>query len=225
MTMGSLYWQIDDVWPTMSWSTVDYYGRWKAAHYRVRDAFAPHVILPEATADSVFVRVLAETSAGGPQSLGCVWDLRLMTLDGDIINHTTIQQTIPTGQVYTLWAKPRADWPVLQDSARVLLYCQMRTGGQVVAENVLYFARPRALALMPFDVQPVVQPVADGFQLVVTSPVLLKGVHLTAGVEGFFSDNYFDLLPGVSRTIHFKPANGIIPAQVSFKARSLADPY
>ncbi len=34
--MGSLYWQINDVWPVSSWSTVDYYGVYKAAHYRIR---------------------------------------------------------------------------------------------------------------------------------------------------------------------------------------------
>lgn len=34
--MGSLYWQINDVWPVSSWATVDYYGMYKAAHYAVR---------------------------------------------------------------------------------------------------------------------------------------------------------------------------------------------
>ena len=37
--MGSLYWQINDCWPVASWSSIDYYGNWKALHYAVRDAF------------------------------------------------------------------------------------------------------------------------------------------------------------------------------------------
>ena len=35
--MGSIYWQLNDVWPVSSWSTVDYYGQYKIAHYRVRE--------------------------------------------------------------------------------------------------------------------------------------------------------------------------------------------
>lgn len=33
MSMGSLYWQFNDLWPVFSWSSVDYYGQWKALHY------------------------------------------------------------------------------------------------------------------------------------------------------------------------------------------------
>jgi beta-mannosidase len=39
--MGSLYWQLNDVWPVSSWATVDYYGMYKAAHYTVRDLYWP----------------------------------------------------------------------------------------------------------------------------------------------------------------------------------------
>lgn len=36
LCMGSLYWQLNDVWPVSSWATVDYYGTYKIAQYRVR---------------------------------------------------------------------------------------------------------------------------------------------------------------------------------------------
>ena len=39
--MGALYWQINDSWPVVSWSSIDYYDNWKAQHYRMRDVFAP----------------------------------------------------------------------------------------------------------------------------------------------------------------------------------------
>lgn len=43
--MGTLYWQLNDCWPVASWSSIDYYGNWKALHYRARDLFDPHADL------------------------------------------------------------------------------------------------------------------------------------------------------------------------------------
>ena len=42
---GSLYWSLNDVWPAVSWSTVDHAGRWKLAHYAARRANAPRTAL------------------------------------------------------------------------------------------------------------------------------------------------------------------------------------
>ncbi len=39
--MGSCYWQINDSWPVVSWSSIDYYNNWKTQHYRMRDVLAP----------------------------------------------------------------------------------------------------------------------------------------------------------------------------------------
>lgn len=38
--MGSLYWQLNDVWPVSSWATVDYYGNYKASHYKIRESYS-----------------------------------------------------------------------------------------------------------------------------------------------------------------------------------------
>ena len=39
--MGSIYWQFNDCWPVASWSSIDYYGRYKALHYAARKFYAP----------------------------------------------------------------------------------------------------------------------------------------------------------------------------------------
>ncbi len=39
--MGALYWQLNDCWPTVSWASVDYFGRWKALHHKAKGFFAP----------------------------------------------------------------------------------------------------------------------------------------------------------------------------------------
>ena len=42
--MGAIYWQLNDCWPVISWSSIDYYGRWKALHYYAKRFFAPVMI-------------------------------------------------------------------------------------------------------------------------------------------------------------------------------------
>lgn len=43
--MGTLYWQLNDCWPVASWSSIDYYGNWKALHYRAQALYADNVDL------------------------------------------------------------------------------------------------------------------------------------------------------------------------------------
>lgn len=44
---GTLYWQLNDCWPVASWSSIDYYGNWKALHYRAQELYADTVDLSE----------------------------------------------------------------------------------------------------------------------------------------------------------------------------------
>ena len=38
--MGTLYWQLNDCWPVASWSSIDYFGKWKALHYKTKKSFS-----------------------------------------------------------------------------------------------------------------------------------------------------------------------------------------
>jgi beta-mannosidase len=39
--MGTLFWQLDDLWPVASWSSIDYYGRWKVLQHAAARFYAP----------------------------------------------------------------------------------------------------------------------------------------------------------------------------------------
>lgn len=43
--MGTIFWQLNDCWPAPTWSSIDYFGNWKALQYRVKEDFRDVTIL------------------------------------------------------------------------------------------------------------------------------------------------------------------------------------
>lgn len=44
--LGSLYWQLEDIWQAPSWAGIEYDGRWKILHYTAKDIYQPVIISP-----------------------------------------------------------------------------------------------------------------------------------------------------------------------------------
>jgi beta-mannosidase len=61
--MGALYWQINDCWPAVSWSSIDYFGRWKALHYGAKRFFAPVMVSLCKKENRIEIHVCNETLA------------------------------------------------------------------------------------------------------------------------------------------------------------------
>ncbi len=58
---GTLIWQLNDCWPVASWSSIDYFGRWKALHYAARKFYAPVLLSVEDKAEVMDVFVTNDT--------------------------------------------------------------------------------------------------------------------------------------------------------------------
>ena len=189
--MGSLYWQINDCWPTVSWASVDYYGNWKASHYMARRSFAP--VLVTAYVENGMVNVHAVSDM--LEELNGIVRVELMDFEGAVLKTEDIPFAVQNSSARVL---SRSVTEVLsrRDPRRSMLRLRIMQGEEVLAANNMFFTLPKNIALP--EVQIVMQAVRDGSDWLLTlqSDRLAKDVYLSTEKEGRFSDNFIDLLPG-----------------------------
>src|SRR6202007_3085288 len=80
-SMGSLYWQLNDVWPGASWASIDYFGRWKALQFHAKRFYAPQMISALRLNGATEVKLISD--AVEPQA--GQWRLRVMDTAGKVL--------------------------------------------------------------------------------------------------------------------------------------------
>src|ERR1700757_4196504 len=90
-SMGSIYWQLNDCWPVASWSSIDYYGRWKALQYYARRFYAPMLVSPHVEDGSFNIYVVSDKTTATSAQLR----VRVMTLDGKTVSDNSEDVHIP----------------------------------------------------------------------------------------------------------------------------------
>jgi beta-mannosidase len=61
--MGTIWWQLNDSWPVISWSVVDAGGRPKPSWYALRDAYAPRLLTIQPRGSTLVVFAVNDTAA------------------------------------------------------------------------------------------------------------------------------------------------------------------
>ncbi|MGI2259817.1 beta-mannosidase [Shewanella sp. GXUN23E] len=204
--MGTLYWQFNDTWPAASWSGIDYFGRYKALHYQAKRSFAPELVFAEMTADELTIKAVSD----GPTDFQGSLNVSLMSFDGEPLWQQQISVSLHPGRAKTLMTlSPAQLWPKLQPESNLLLMTLSSDEGEVRAENLFYFVAPAEQQLKPANIR--IEPVLAKDTLIVTlqSDTLARQVYLAMPTSlGNFSDNFFDLLPGRSKTVTLPLADG-----------------
>ena len=171
--------------------------------YAVRKAYERFLVVAATEEGKPVIKVVSDCLID--RSPDVLWNL--LTFDGDTLAHGRQRIDLPAGVVTTF---PCSELDSLTNSSEfkqsVLLKVQLTDNRELLAEALQYFERPNVL-LLPKDpkVQLFVEVNPDSVNLVVTSAKLAKGVHLTAAVEGWFSNNYFDVSAGDSVRVVFYP--------------------
>lgn len=198
-TSGSLYWQLDDVWPTVSWSTVDHAGRWKLAHHAVRHANQPVRILPDRTQGDV---VAFEIVNDSPAPVEGLFQWALVDLAGKIAYAGQFGLSVADFTT-TSWSAP--DAAVIPDEHILTWQWATADSAASLIDAGHHTFRPAgSLDWAPTIIQ--ADTVRHGVSLTTDAPAV--GVWLRTVAEGRFEDNGFTLLPGEVRVVRFFGPDG-----------------
>jgi beta-mannosidase len=223
---GALYWQLDDCWPVSSWSSIDYFGRWKALHYASRRFFAPILLSCLAEGDDVSVAVTNDLAE--PVAAEVRWSLE--DLDGNVLSAGA--ETVSAAALATTRLRVcKAPGAELRSST--VLVAELWREGELGARTVLTFEPDKRLALRTPAIESSVEPAGssgDGGRGAVRlrSDALARWVELSLeGADAIFEDNYFDLPAGRDLTVEFELPEGwtVKQAARALRIRSVADTY
>ena len=197
--MGSLYWQLNDCWPGASWSSIDYYGRWKALHYKVKEAFAPVIVSHEFVDGDLLITIVSD---------------RMDEFDGELevvlSEFKDIEKIVRWNEVVKLEANSKKRVLAIpadqlssgenQKYTYLQLFLYDRAG--IVSKKNVYFLPFKELVLPRPELEfTVANDKSNLLYLTVTSKNFAKGVHVNCNSPYNFSDNFFDLPINGSKTI------------------------
>jgi len=199
--MGSLYWQLDDCWPVASWSSMDYYGHWKALQYEAKRAFEKVLVSPEIKHDTINVYVVSDSL----KAINAQLEVRLMNLNGQVLSRKTLPAVIPANSSGNFYSIAINDLLKRADRKAIFLNVRLLQQGRELSQNNLYFEHPKDLDLIKTTVKYALTKSGDTYTVSLSAAHLLKNLRISVGDDSIiFSDNYFDLIPGEKKTVTFE---------------------
>ncbi|KPE52439.1 beta-mannosidase [Chryseobacterium indologenes] len=193
--MGTLYWQLNDCWPVVSWSSIDYLGNWKALHYQMKRSFEQQAILTE---EKNGILNFYAVNDGLDKFDDVSIEIRALNFEGKILSDIS---SVPDGKV--LESVLKLD-PVeietlipVADKNKTFLQLILKDGnGKIIAQNIHFFSKPNEMKLTKPNLQ--VKQISPT-EIELSTNVLAKDIYLMGDTH--FSDNFFDLLPNTSKKI------------------------
>jgi beta-mannosidase len=222
--MGSLYWQIDDCWPVASWSSIDYNGRWKALQYYARRFYSPMLVSPHVENENINFYIVSDNTED------VIAELKVSLLDFEGRALKSLQKDLLVNGLESKYSLsiPLKELLAGQDKKRVFLYCELTVKGETVSTNEYFFEPYKNLSIPLPQITTDVSRQRDRFIITLSSDKFARAVYLSLpNREGFFSDNYFDLLPGRKAVVQFRTREAIAPQDLraQLKIRTMADAF
>ncbi len=195
--MGALYWQINDCWPVASWSSIDYYGRWKALHYFAKRFFNPFYINAYETADFFEIWFCNDL----PVKFKGRYELKLMNLSGEILyqNESTL---LASGLFSTVVERVNLSDIGKEPNNLVLFFKAFDQTDKCVSEGFKLFSAPKELILPKPTINYHLEKNRNDHSIILQSDKPALYCLIESSKALVFSDNFFSF-DGKKKVIHF----------------------
>lgn len=198
--MGTLYWQLNDSWPVVSWSGIDYYGNWKAMHYQAKRAFEPILISPVQRGDSLLIYLISDQLNSIDNSkLTLLWK----DFSGKVLKKTALNTSLPANSSTQVYGEALAN--LMSSEQRKNTYLQLlltNSQGEILNEQLHFVSKTKDLNLPEPHIKTKTNYRDGSCELTISSHRVAKDVFIEIPIQGArFSDNYFDLEPGKKKKV------------------------
>ena len=201
--MGTLYWQFNDCWPVISWSSIDYGGNWKALHYAAKKFFSPILVSIRDLDDKIEIHVMNDQH----NEIESEIRLGLFNLNGDILFKDSFEINVEPFSSVIYHTFDKDDLLGGNDPSTIIFRAELFVGGKVLSKAHQFFKRPKHLSIPSPDFDYEIERISGKHVITVRSNSFLCQLHLiSTKVRGVFSDNYLDMLPGEVKMIDFEPS-------------------
>ena len=197
--MGSLYWQLNDCWPVISWSGIDYYGRWKAMQYFVRKSFDDILVSieKEDNTDKFLIHIVSDRM----KKIKGILKFEVLDFHGNVISQSFNNITVLPNRSAIHKKIDLSGIISSIDTEQHFISVEFKTKDKLYS-NLHYFTEPGNLVLPEPTVRFEINKVQQGYQITIYSDKLAKNVFpFIINQNIHFSDNFFDILPGKTVTI------------------------
>lgn len=196
--MGSLYWQLNDVWPVASWSGIDYYGKWKAMHYFVKEALKNQII-------QVVIedgRLLVYGVSDADNKTSATLRLNLADFSGNSLWNRPYRVTLPANGSALICSLDLKELPLNHRKEMVYLSASLMDGTRIIDKDIAIFVSPKDLKLPDPGIKTRISDKGDHFSIEISAQKFCKNLMLISdNTDVNFSDNFFDMQPGETRRI------------------------
>lgn len=222
--MGSLYWQANDCWQVASWSGMDYFGRWKALMYYTKKFYAPQLISPHVDDNgNLNIYVVSDS----PEAKQAQMVLSLLDLNGKLLSSRSLDISIEPLLGKSYFSQKVSDLLDGEDGKKVFLLAELKIGGKTISQNEYFFKPFKELNVSNPTIKTEITSGINGFKIKLSTDKLARSVYLSGFTQGFFSDNYFNLVHGKNIEVEFRPVKKISVEEFRklLKVRSLYDAF
>lgn len=192
--MGSVYWQLNDTNPVISWSSVDYYNRWKAVHYYARRFHAPVLLTAGAFGEPVF-NVSNETM----QAVNGTVHWAIRDTRSIIVKSGEIAVSVPALSAVFLTRPEGLEQLYTPENRRkyYLSYELIAENGEVLSRDSSLLCVPKQFDFMTPKITLELRKLPEHYIISVTSDVFVQAAALDCrNIDVQFSDNWFALHGG-----------------------------